>query len=63
MQTRSKKPRTRSAPTKDVDKPSQHERFKEMARELGADESPDALDRAFARIDPKKPHKKPKDQK
>jgi hypothetical protein len=29
-------------------------RFKEMARELGADESPHALDRAFARLDTKK---------
>lgn len=54
MQTRSKKPRTRSAPTKDVSKSSQHERFKEMARELGADESPDALDRAFAKLNPKR---------
>jgi hypothetical protein len=25
-----------------------------MARELGADESPDALDRAFGQLDPKK---------
>lgn len=54
MQTGSKKTRTRSAAAKDVGKPSQHERFKEMARELGADESPEALDRAFARLDPKK---------
>ncbi len=29
-------------------------RFKEAARELGADESPQALDRAFARLDTKK---------
>jgi hypothetical protein len=32
----------------------QLQRFKEMAKELGADESPQALDRAFARLDTKK---------
>jgi predicted transcriptional regulator len=36
------------------DKSQQLQRFKEMARELGADESPDALDRALARLDMKK---------
>jgi hypothetical protein len=37
--------------------PSQKEqsaRFKETARKLGCDETPGALDRAFAGIDPKK---------
>ncbi len=29
-------------------------RFKELAKELEADESPQALDRAFARLDTKK---------
>jgi hypothetical protein len=29
------------------------ERFKAMARELGADESQDALDKAFSRLDTK----------
>ena len=29
-------------------------RFKQLARELEADESPDALDQAFARLDTKK---------
>jgi hypothetical protein len=32
----------------------QLQRFKELAREVEADESPDALDRAFARLDMKK---------
>ena len=35
-------------------KSQQFLRFKEMAKELGADESPQALDRAFARLDMKK---------
>jgi hypothetical protein len=33
---------------------SQLERFKKMALEVEADESPGALDRAFARLDTKK---------
>ncbi len=37
----------------------QLERFREMAREVGADESPDALDRAFGKFDPKKTPKAP----
>ena len=32
---------------------SQAERFRETARQLEADESDDALDRAFEKIDPK----------
>lgn len=36
------------------DGPKQFDRFKQMAREVGADESPDALDRAFLKLDPKK---------
>lgn len=38
----------------DKDKSQQLQRFKEMARELEADESPDALDRAFGRLDTKR---------
>jgi hypothetical protein len=59
MQTRSKKPATRSQ-AKDVG--SQLDRFKAMAAEVGADDKPGALDRAFGKIDPKapKPEKKPK---
>lgn len=43
---------------------SQHDRFKEAARELGADESDDALDRIMGKLDlkkkpePEKPAKK-----
>lgn len=51
MQTKSKKPATRPA-AKSVGQ--QLERFKAMAQEVGADESPDALNRAFARLDPKR---------
>jgi hypothetical protein len=51
MQTGSKRPRARPAP-KEV--APQLERFKAMARELGADESPGALDRSFLRLAPKK---------
>lgn len=36
------------------DKAQQLLRFKEMAKELGVDESPQALDRAFGRLDLKK---------
>jgi hypothetical protein len=35
--------------------PQQSERFKQMARELGADESPEAFDRTLKRIAPGKP--------
>jgi len=34
---------------------SQSDRFKQMARELGADESPEAFDRTLKRIAPGKP--------
>jgi hypothetical protein len=43
----------------------QSERFKEAARELGADESPDALDRIMGKLDLKKkpePEKTPVDE-
>lgn len=35
--------------------PTQAARFKQMARELGADESPEAFDRTLKRIAPGKP--------
>lgn len=35
--------------------------FKDMAKEVGVDETPGALDRAFGKVDPKKtPTKEPK---
>lgn len=36
------------------EKQSQQDRFKEAARSVGADESPDALDRVMGRLDLKK---------
>jgi hypothetical protein len=36
------------------DNPEQFKRFIEMAREVEADESPDAIDRAFNKVLPRK---------
>jgi hypothetical protein len=33
---------------------AQHKRFVRMAKTVGADESPDALDKAFKKLDPRK---------
>jgi hypothetical protein len=44
-----------AAKKKSDDPAAQHLRFKEMARELGADESPEAFDRALKRLAPGKP--------
>ncbi len=41
-----RKPKTPTSP----DAPAEYARFVEAARKLGADESPDALDRAFERV-------------
>ena len=38
-------------PTDPNEKP-QHERFKEAARETGADQNPEAFERAFGRVVP-----------
>jgi hypothetical protein len=48
----SPKRKTKAVSRKDT--AAQLQRFKEMALEVGADESPDALDRAFGRIDMRK---------
>jgi hypothetical protein len=53
MQTSGKKPAARSTPSRLTTSEMQLERFKEMAKEVGADESAGALDRAFARLDAK----------
>ncbi len=50
--TRSAAPTKRRKP-KDDD-PAQYERFREAARELGTDDSPEAFDRAFGKIVPPK---------
>jgi hypothetical protein len=42
----------KKTPSKDIGE--QLSRFKDLAKELEADESPHALDRAFARLDTKK---------
>jgi hypothetical protein len=42
-------PRKPPRPRKTSD-PAQHKRFLEMAREVEADESPDAMDRAFKKV-------------
>lgn len=51
MQTRSKKPAARPEATQEV--AAQLERFKAMAQEVGADETPGALERSFRRLNPK----------
>lgn len=45
------------------DQSKQFLRFKKIAKELQADKSPDALDRAFARLDTKKKEKAPTSRK
>jgi hypothetical protein len=54
-----RKPQPLRKPSEDR---AEYERFGEAARELGLDESPDALDRAFERVvqPPKKPDAKEK---
>ena len=43
-------PKAKPNPTPDTDDPAEYQRFLEIARELGVDESPDALDRAFEKV-------------
>jgi hypothetical protein len=53
-------PRKPPRPREKTD-PEQHKRFLEMAREVEADESPDAMDRAFNKVvRPKRPNSRPK---
>jgi hypothetical protein len=40
------------APTVKPDDPEQYRRFLDMAKEVGADESPGALDKVFDRLKP-----------
>ena len=47
-------PITKSKQSKTI---HEFQRFRDMAQEVGADESPGALDRAFGKLDPKKPNK------
>lgn len=41
---------SRKTPAPKPDDPEQHRRFVDMAREVEADESPEAMDRAFGKI-------------
>ena len=52
-------PKGKSTPQ--PDDPEQYRRFLDMAKEVGADESPDAMDRVFDRLKPAilKPPPKP----
>lgn len=45
-------PKPAQAPTSEgqPDDPAQYQRFLDMARELEADEAPDAMDRAFGKV-------------
>lgn len=44
----------------DPNEKPQHERFKEAAREIGADKNPEAFERAFGKIVPPAKPTKPK---
>jgi hypothetical protein len=43
----------KSVKSKRITPQERHERFKAMAKEVEADESPDALDKAFKKLDPR----------
>jgi hypothetical protein len=42
-------------PSRKIEDQAQYERFREAARELDADDSPEAFDREFRKIVPSKP--------
>ena len=56
MTTKAKTTRTPAAkpPSRKIDDKAQYERFREFAREVETDESPEAFDRAFRKIVPPK---------
>jgi hypothetical protein len=59
MTKTTKAPKTAKKPSrKTVDK-AQFERFVETARQIGVDESPEALDRAFEKVVPRSSSKSP----
>jgi hypothetical protein len=57
MATKKKTSRTPAAkpPSGKIEDKAQYERFREFAREVETDESPEAFDRAFRKIVPPKP--------
>jgi hypothetical protein len=63
MQTSGKKPPTRSPAPDLATGETQLERFKRTAQEVEADESPDALNRAFSRLNTKQKVLSPKTKK
>jgi len=48
------------APPAKPDDPAQSKRFIDMAREIGADERPEAIDEAFGKVVTNPPHQSPK---
>lgn len=53
-------PRQKPEPPPDTDDPAQSRRFIDMAREVEADERPEAMERAFGKVvTPPHPAKKP----
>ena len=48
-------PTSKPKPPRQSDDPAEYDRFVEIARSLGVDEAPDALDRAFDRVIPPTP--------
>jgi hypothetical protein len=56
MATKAKTTRPPAAkpPSRKTEDKTQYERFREAARELGTDDSPEAFDRAFGKIVPPK---------
>jgi hypothetical protein len=57
MATAKTKTRSKAAakpPSRKIEDKAQFDRFVETARQIGMDEDPEALDRAFDRIAPKK---------
>lgn len=51
---RTTKRATRKPPSQKIEDKAQYERFREFAREHGADDDPEAFDRAFRKIVPSK---------
>ena len=49
------KPVRKPAPSRKADNPEQYERFREFAREIEADDDPEAFDRQFRKVVSKRP--------
>jgi hypothetical protein len=53
--TRTTRKTTQNPPSRKIEDKEQYERFREFAREHGADESEESFDRIFRKIVPPKP--------